>query len=104
MSTALQLHPDRLFPTQKSTRSIARRLYKHVKDLPIISPHGHTDPAWFGHNEPFTDATELLVKPDHYLFRGTPSRIWLDTVFSEVFGLEVALSAATADHYFALRC
>ncbi|MEH6567829.1 MAG: glucuronate isomerase [Halioglobus sp.] len=156
MSTALQLHPDRLFPTQESTRSIARRLYNHVKDMPIISPHGHTDPAWFAHNEPFTDATELLVKPDHYLFRmlysqgvplsalglgsagrgsagsgsagsgsagsapnetdnrkiwhlfsqhyhlfrGTPSRTWLDTVFSEVFGLKVALSSATADHYY----
>ncbi len=37
----------------------------------------------------------------HYpLFRGTPSRLWLDHVFSDVFGIEVALEAATADLYF----
>ena len=39
--------------------------------------------------------------PTHYyLFRGTPSRIWLDHVFAEVFGIDVALEAATADLYF----
>ena len=39
--------------------------------------------------------------PAHYhLFRGTPSRLWLDHVFAEVFGIEVALEAATADLYF----
>jgi glucuronate isomerase len=37
----------------------------------------------------------------HYrLFRATPSRLWLDHVFATVFGLEVALAAETADHYF----
>jgi glucuronate isomerase len=33
----------------------------------------------------------------YHLFRGTPSRMWLDWVFAEVFGLEVALDASTAD-------
>ncbi|MEH6584327.1 MAG: glucuronate isomerase [Halioglobus sp.] len=141
MSAPLVLHPDRLLPTEKGTREIARRLYQHIKAMPIISPHGHTDPAWFALNEPFTDATELLVKPDHYvfrmlysqgvpltalgipsntdanceldnrkiwqrfadhyhLFRGTPSRVWLDTVFKEVFEFDVALCSATAGHYY----
>jgi len=36
----------------------------------------------------------------YYLFRGTPSRLWLDHVFAEVFGLEVRLEAETADFYF----
>ncbi|MEW9856384.1 glucuronate isomerase [Novosphingobium sp. M1R2S20] len=66
---ALNLHDDRLFPVDAATRSIARRLYEEVATLPIISPHGHTDPAWFADDEPFGNATELLLKPDHYLFR-----------------------------------
>jgi glucuronate isomerase len=63
------LHPDRLFPAETRTREIARALYTHVKSLPIISPHGHTDPAWYALNKPFSDAAALFVKPDHYVFR-----------------------------------
>ena len=116
-------------------RALARELYAEVAGLPIISPHGHTDPSWFALNEPFGNAAELLLVPDHYLFRmlysqgvrleelgigaeadpreawrifaeryhlfrGTPSRIWLDWVFAEVFGIEVQLEAETADLYF----
>ena len=116
-------------------RALARELYAEVAKLPIISPHGHTDPSWFALNEPFGNAAELLLVPDHYLFRmlysqgvrleelgigaeadpreawrilaeryhlfrGTPSRIWLDWVFAEVFELAVRLEAETADLYF----
>jgi len=63
------LHEDRLFPADPSTRPIARRLYAAVRDLPIVSPHGHTDPAWFAADEPFADPASLLVVPDHYLLR-----------------------------------
>ena len=133
------LHPDRLLPTDDHQRSIARALYESVKDLPIISPHGHTDPEWFATDAPFTDPVSLFITPDHYvfrmlysqgielealgigkpalsdeeartvwrlfaenyhLFRGTPSRIWLDHVFSEVFDIEQRLSPDTADAYF----
>lgn len=133
------LHPDRLLPTDDHQRTIARALYESVKDLPIISPHGHTDPEWFATDAPFTDPVSLFITPDHYvfrmlysqgialetlgidkpalsneeartiwrlfaanyhLFRGTPSRIWLDHVFAEVFGIEQRLSSATADAYF----
>jgi glucuronate isomerase len=140
MPRRLSLHEDRLFPADPAVRAIARELYRNVRDLPIISPHGHTDPAWFARNEPFGNATELLLAPDHYLFRmlysqgvaladltvvprgqkpkadpreawrifashfhlfdGTPSWLWLNHVFANVFGLEVALDASTADLYF----
>lgn len=49
------LSEDRLFPAEPNTRSIARRLYSSISLLPIISPHGHTNPRWFAENEPFPD-------------------------------------------------
>jgi glucuronate isomerase len=138
--TRLTLDPDRLFPAESRTRDIARALHRSVADLPIVSPHGHTDPAWFAIDAPWTDAASLLLTPDHYLlrmlysqgvslealgvsprasalgaepreawrtfaahqhlFRGTPSRQWLDYVFVEVFGLDQRLGPDTADLYF----
>jgi len=131
------LHPDRLFPADPGTRAIARALFESVETLPVVSPHGHTDPRWWGENPAFPDAAELFVIPDHYvvrmlvsqgvpfealgigpgaatdrraiwrtfaehyhLFRGTPSRLWVDHALSEVFGIEERLSAATADAAF----
>jgi glucuronate isomerase len=63
------LHPDRLFPADPATRTIARDLYETVRTLPIVSPHGHTEPSWFAEDRPFEDASSLLIIPDHYLFR-----------------------------------
>lgn len=136
MIRPLTLHPDRLLPADPGVRALARTLYNGVKDLPIISPHGHTDPSWFALDQSFGNATDLLIAPDHYvfrmlysqgvplaalgignpsadpraawrllaeryhLFRGTPSRMWLDWVFAEAFGIERQLSAATADIYY----
>ncbi len=136
MTPALNFHPDRLLPADPATRELARALYAAVKDLPIISPHGHTDPEWFATDANFGNAAELLLHPDHYvfrmlysqgvpladlgignpaadpraswrlfaeryyLFRGTPSRMWLDWVFAEVFGMGVQLCAATSDLYY----
>lgn len=131
------LHPDRLFPSDADTRKIARDLYNSVKDLPIVSPHGHTQASWFAKNEPFPDPATLFVLPDHYvyrmlysngismedleigepasrnprkvwrifashydLFRGTPTRLWLDYAFQELFGLANRLSEKTADLYY----
>ena len=128
---------DRLFPADAGTRKLARALYAHIKDLPIVSPHGHTQAAWFVKNEPFPNPAALFVQPDHYvyrmlysqgvsledleigepvvkdprrvwkifashyyLFRGTPTRMWLDFAFQELFGLEERLSEKTADLYF----
>ncbi|MGA2451178.1 MAG: glucuronate isomerase [Polyangiaceae bacterium] len=69
MKSATVLSEDRLFPADPSTREIARRLYGRVRALPIVSPHGHTDPAWFARNEPFPDPSTLLIVPDHYIYR-----------------------------------
>jgi glucuronate isomerase len=137
----IDLHPDRLFPADPATRDLARALYDSVKDLPIVSPHGHTDPQWYADDAPFGNATSLLIVPDHYvfrmlysqgvrledlgiprrdggpveqdarkiwrtfaahyhLFRGTPTRMWLDHAFRTVFGMEERLSADSADRYF----
>ena len=132
------LNKDRLFPTEDKTRDLARALYDTVRDLPIISPHGHTDPRWFAQNDAFANPAALIVTPDHYvfrmlhsqgialadlgvprvdggaveqdprkiwrlfaknyhLFRGTPSRIWVDHALQEVFGVTQRLSDQTAD-------
>ena len=61
--------PDRLFPTEPALRDQARALYDSVKNLPIISPHGHCDPRWFAENDRFPNPAELFVIPDHYVFR-----------------------------------
>lgn len=135
------LDQDRLFPQEPSTRALARDLYKTVKDLPIISPHGHTDPSWFALNERFPNPAELFVIPDHYvfrmlvsqgvkltdlgvprvdggvtetdpmkiwklfadhfyLFRGTPSSLWLEHSFQNVFGLDIPFGPDTAEDYY----
>ena len=65
----LRLHPDRLLPVQPEVRAIARRLYDQVRDLPIISPHGHVDPRMLLDDPPFPDPTALLIQPDHYVTR-----------------------------------
>ncbi|RVA18720.1 glucuronate isomerase, partial [Mesorhizobium sp. M7A.F.Ca.CA.002.05.1.1] len=62
-------HADLLFPAEAHSRAIARDLYAGIKDLPLVSPHGHTDPRWYALNEPFPDPAQLLIVPDHYIFR-----------------------------------
>ena len=42
---------------------------QQVRDLPIISPHGHVPAAWLADDIPFGDPTSLLLSPDHYVFR-----------------------------------
>jgi glucuronate isomerase len=72
MTTAalpLRLHPDRLLPPDPGVRAIARRLYDAVRDLPILSPHGHVDPRLLLDNQPFADPASLFVTPDHYVTR-----------------------------------
>ena len=65
----MALHPDRLFPADPATRGIARRLHGAVAGLPILSPHGHTEPGWYGEDRAFPDPAQLFVVPDHYVFR-----------------------------------
>ena len=63
------LDPMRLFPSDSAARAVAVKLYETVRDLPIISPHGHTDPSWFAKDEAFPDPAKLFIQPDHYIFR-----------------------------------
>lgn len=130
-------HEDTLFPADPLLRSIARRLHSTVRDLPLISPHGHTNPQWFAQDEPFPNPAQLFIVPDHYvfrmlysqgvpmeqlgvgaavaedprcvwkifaqhyyLFRGTPTRMWLDFAFQKLFGLEELLGPENADAYY----
>jgi glucuronate isomerase len=41
-----------------------------------------------------------IFSSHYYLFRGTPTRLWLDYAFQELFGIEQRLSEKTADLYF----
>jgi glucuronate isomerase len=132
----LRLHPDRLLPPEPGVRSIARRLYETVRDLPILSLHSHVDSRLLVDNEPFTDPASLFVTPDHYVtrllhasgvpldalgvgrgplpeaearqvwrllcahwavFRGTPTRFWLESELAEIFEVSLRPSAHTAD-------
>jgi glucuronate isomerase len=65
----LQLDPDRLFPADPATRDVARALYGQVQSLPILSPHGHVDPALLLEDTPFGDPAELFIRYDHYVTR-----------------------------------
>jgi len=134
------LDANRLFPAEPSIRTVAVKLYETVRDLPILSPHGHTDPRWFAENRPFPNPAGLFIQPDHYifrmlysqgvsleslgisqvdgkesadprevwrifarhyyLFRGTPTQLWLDFAFQELFGLTDRLFADNADEYY----
>lgn len=69
LDRSLVLHPDRLMPADPAVRGVARELYESVRDLPIISPHGHVPAQWLADDTPFPDPTALLVTPDHYLTR-----------------------------------
>src|SRR5436305_1897331 len=51
----LLMDPDRLFPADPSTRAIARELYAEVRDLPLVSPHGHVDPKLLADDAPLPD-------------------------------------------------
>ncbi|SNT30863.1 glucuronate isomerase [Asanoa hainanensis] len=132
---------DLLFPAEPGQRAIARELYGLARDLPLISPHGHVDPAVLADDEPFPDPARLIIVPDHYLtrmllsqgipparlgvpsrtgepsetdgraiwrlfaehwhlFRGTPSRLWLERTFETVFGVTTRLTPETADEVY----
>lgn len=132
---------DLLFPAEARTRAIARELYTHARNLPLISPHGHVDPGILAEDAAFPDPARLIVVPDHYvtrmllsqgippselgvpradggpsetdprkiwrkladnwhLFRGTPSRLWLEQTFKTVFEIETPFGPHTADRVY----
>jgi glucuronate isomerase len=130
--------PDRYFSPEASQRKEAQRLYDLAADLPLVCPHGHVDPQLFADPDyTFGSPTELLLIPDHYvfrmlysqgvpleelgvppldgspteqdhrrawqrfadhyyLFRGTPTGIWLQDEFANVFGITEKLNSQNA--------
>jgi glucuronate isomerase len=133
----LILSEDRFFDPDPAIRSAARSLYEEMRELPLICPHGHVEPAPLATNAPFPEPTALLIIPDHYifrmlysrgismeslgiptrdgtpvetdprkiwqrfaehyyLFRGTPTGVWLDHELHELFGVRVKLMGETA--------
>lgn len=137
-----QLSSDRFFSPDPRQRATARALYEGVKDLPLVCPHGHVDPRLFADPEyVFGSPTELLLVPDHYifrmlysqgiklealavprkdggtietdhrkawqlfadnfyLFRGTPTGMWLTDEFANVFGVTEKLNSANAQEIY----
>jgi len=129
---------DRFFATDPGQRRVARELYDAIAGLPIVSPHGHVDPALLANeNATFGTPADLFIIPDHYvfrmlysqgvpldalgipradggsveadhrkiwqafadhfyLFRGTPSGVWLAHELYEVFGIGQKLNGASA--------
>lgn len=64
------LSPDRMFDPEPAQRRLARELYESIRDLPLICPHGHVDPRLLADPDyDFGTPTELLLIPDHYIFR-----------------------------------
>ena len=136
----MPLHPDRLFPSDREARAVARELYAAVQPLPLISPHGHVPAGLLADDAPLPDPVTLLIAPDHYvtrmlysqgveprelgaptrdgtpvaepreawrtfcshwpLFRGTPSRLWLEQELEEVFGVRSDLGPGTSDEVY----
>jgi glucuronate isomerase len=136
------LNPYRFFTPDPSQRAAAYDLYASVKDLPLICPHGHVDPRIFADDDyAFGSPTELLLIPDHYifrmlysqgvklealgiprrdggptepdhrkiwqifaenfhLFRGTPTGVWLNDEFAEVFGITEKLRGDNAQEIY----
>src|ERR1700680_1511209 len=133
------LHEDRYFDPDPIVRRHARALYDETRALPIVSPHGHVDPAILAADEAFKDPASLIITPDHstlamlspravplewlggapidgkppnaepnprriwqafvnnwQLFRGTPTRAWLEYELHEVLGIQLELSSASA--------
>jgi len=136
----MMLNENRLFPADGAARAVAVKLYDSIRDMPIVSPHGHCDPRWFAENGAFPNPTALFIQPDHYifrmlysqgvsmeslgipqadgkqsadprevwrifakhyyLFRGTPTRLWIDYAFEKQFGLKKRLGPDNADEYY----
>ena len=132
------LPDDRYFDPEPRQKELAQHLYRQVADLPLICPHGHVDPRMFVDPDyAFGTPTELLIIPDHYvfrmlysqgipleklgvprrdggpvetdhrkiwqifaenfyLFRGTPTGMWLTHELYSVFGISDKLTAETA--------
>ena len=132
------LPPDRYFDPDPKQKQIARTLYESVAGVPLVCPHGHVDARMFADPDyDFGTPTDLLLIPDHYvfrmlysqgirleqlgiqaidgsevetdhrlvwqifadnfyLFRGTPTGMWLNHELQDVFGVDEKLTSESA--------
>ncbi len=98
---ALSLDPDRLLPAEPGERKVAQRLYEAVRELPVISPHGHVDPRLLLEDKPFPDPATLFVTPDHYVTR----LLHADGVALDALGVgQGALSEEASRRVWRLLC
>jgi glucuronate isomerase len=138
----ISLPDDRYFDPNPRQKEVAQHLYATVADLPLICPHGHVDPRMFAdENYSFGTPVDLLIIPDHYvfrmlysqgipleklgtprldgeeveqdhraiwgifaegfyLFRGTPTGMWLTHELHSVFGIEDKLTGESAQDIY----
>lgn len=138
----LNLAEDRFFGPDSAQKAVAQSLYETAADLPLVCPHGHVDPRLFSDPDyTFGSPVDLLLIPDHYVFRmlysqgitleefgvprrdgapveqdhrkiwqlfadhyylfhGTPTGVWLDHEFYEVFGIRQKLTSETAQDIY----
>ncbi len=141
-STKVQLPEDRYFDPDPRQKEVALELYHSVAGQPLVCPHGHVDPRLFADpNYRFGNPAELLIVPDHYvfrmlysqgialeelgvprrdggasetdprriwqifadnfyLFRGTPTGMWLTQELFQVFGVDTRLTGQTAQEIY----
>jgi glucuronate isomerase len=140
--TKVTLPEDRYFGPDPQQKEIAQALYADVADLPLVCPHGHVDPRMFADPDySFGTPAELLLIPDHYvfrmlysqgipleslgiprqdggevesdhrkiwqifaenvyLFRGTPTGMWLTHELHDVFGVKDKLTGESAQNIY----
>jgi glucuronate isomerase len=138
----LRLPHDRYFDPDPAQKRVALELYEAVANLPLICPHGHVDPLAFADPDyQFGTPTDLLIIPDHYifrmlysqgigleqlgipaldgtpseqdhrriwqlfadhyyLFRGTPTGMWLNHELYDLFGVREQLTGASATRIY----
>lgn len=109
--SAIHLPDDRYFGPDPAQKAVAAHLYATVRDLPLVCPHGHVDPRLFADPDyDFGTPTDLLIIPDHYVFR----MLYSQGVPLEALGVPRADGGATetdhrkiwqtfADHYYLFR-
>ncbi|MBO0800470.1 MAG: glucuronate isomerase, partial [Blastocatellia bacterium] len=69
-ASKIQLPEDRYFDPEPKQKEIAQHLYRQVADKPLVCPHGHVDPRMFADPDyRFGTPADLLLIPDHYIFR-----------------------------------
>ena len=63
------LDPERCFAPDPTQRQLAGDVFTHVRNLPLICPHGHVIPSCIANDSGLGSPSDLFVISDHYVFR-----------------------------------